>query len=156
MRPRIAVLEGSTSTYEEELERGFVPKNPGDAGIDLRAAQLTNVPYGQTVAIPLGVALQMPEGTVGWLTGRSSTVLSLGLLTHEGKIDAGYRGEVHAIVTALTRGVTISEGERVAQLVLLPLAVVMSKEYGEWEAVDRTDLEDSARGSMGLGSTGRR
>lgn len=134
--------------YSQELADGFGPKQPGDAGIDLRAVEDTHVGYRQTAKIPLGISFELPEDTVGWLTGRSSTALAFGLLSHEGKIDSGYRGEVHAIVTAIENSCHITRGERIAQLV-----VVKIERPTEWEIAEH--LGDTVRGKHGLGSTGR-
>lgn len=144
---RLQVLD--KDLYEQELSgEGFAPKQPGDAGIDLRAREDTQVGFQQTAKIPLGVAFQLPPFTVGWLTGRSSSTLSFGLLTHEGKIDSGYRGEVHAIVTALEHSCHIARGERIAQMVVVEILPPTS-----WLKVER--LEGTERGKKGLGSTGR-
>jgi len=82
------------------------------------------------------------------LTGRSSSSLEFGLLIHEGKIDSGYRGEVHCICTAQGSPTTIERGERIAQLVVLRIA-----DPDEWTLVKT--LIPSSRGDAGLGSTGR-
>lgn len=141
------------------MKAGFGPKKPGDAGIDLRAAERTEVGVRQTAVIPLGVAIEIPDETVGWLTGRSSSTLAFSVMCHEGKIDSAYRGEIHAIVTALERGVTINRGERIAQLVIVRIAspiaqpTIEVQDFGGWIIAD--DLHATERGEMGLGSTGR-
>jgi dUTP pyrophosphatase len=148
---RIQILD--SSAYQSELSGpGFRPKIQGDAGIDLRAAQTVDVPHNATIAVPLGVAVEISPGHVGWLTGRSSTALSWGCLTHAGIIDSGYRGELHCIMTALTRGVRVNKGERIAQLLVLP---IVSFDTKPWIIVDSID-SSTDRGSSGLGSTGRR
>lgn len=138
--------------YSKELEggEGFGPKKPGDAGIDLRSRETVEVPKGKTVAIPLGVAVELDFREVGWLTGRSTTALSYDILTHEGKIDSGYRGTIHCVCTALTRDVKVSRGERICQLV-----VVLIMPPTMWEIADFDDLSETERGALGLGSSGR-
>lgn len=133
--------------YRAERDSGFAPKRKGDAGIDLRSTETVEIGIKQTAKIPLGVAIEIPDGYVGWLTGRSSTVDAFGVLSHEGKIDAGYRGEIHAVITALERGCKIVRGERICQLVVLPIMEPI------WDEVD--SLSESERGEHGLGSTGR-
>jgi len=136
--------------YQAELSNGFQPSYPGDAGIDLRARENTVVSSGRTLKIPLGVVIAIPPGCVGWMTGRSSTALEQGLFTHEGKIDAGYRGEVHAFVTAQRGSKVIRRGDRIAQLV-----VVRIERAENWEVSDGVrELGESTRGERGLGSTG--
>lgn len=139
--------------YTDELgDRGFGPRKPGDAGVDLRSTETRKIGHRETAKIGLGVAIALPFNTVGWLTGRSSTALTLGLLTHEGKIDAGYRGQIHAILTALDGDCVINRGERIAQLVIVRICPPLDV-FSHWEIVQK--LDNSERGSYGLGSTGR-
>lgn len=154
---KIKILD--KALYEQEISAGFAPKQPGDAGIDLRATEDVEISIRQTAKIPLGVAVEIPVGTVGWLTGRSSSTLAFGLMTHEGKIDAGYRGEIHAIVTALERGCHIARGERIAQLVVLPI-MTPDKMIDNLRVISHgwsieENLTETKRGKYGLGSTGR-
>lgn len=146
MAMRIHVLDDDL--YAAELSGGFGPRQPGDAGLDLRSAQNITIVPGTVWKIPLGVALELDGNQVGWLTGRSSLSLTYGLLTHEGKIDSGYRGEVHAIVQAFGRSVNISRGERIVQIV-----VVNIEPPSQWEVAQELTL--TQRGALGLGSTGR-
>jgi dUTP pyrophosphatase len=143
---RISVLD--EELYHDELQNGFRPKLKGDAGIDMRARETTTVQKDRTAVIPLGISIQIPEMCVGWLTGRSSTVTAFNLVSHEGKIDSGYRGEIHAMVTALERSVQIQRGERIAQLVVVRIAPPT-----EWHIT--SELGSTERGAHGLGSTGR-
>ena len=146
MNMRIKILD--RELYYNECRDGFAPQLDGDAGIDLRATEDREIGLRETATIPLGVAVELPEDSVGWLTGRSSSTLAFGVLSHEGKIDAGYRGEVHAMLTALERRVFIRRGERIAQLV-----VVRIHPPTGWEETD--NLSETLRGKAGLGSTGR-
>jgi dUTP pyrophosphatase len=147
----VQVLDAELYRAEKEAG-GFRPRHQHDAGIDLRSKVDIRVHAAETVKIPLGVAVDISPGYVGWMTGRSSTCLEFGLFTHEGKIDAGYRGEIHTFVTALGSPVDIKRGERVAQLVVV---AILDPEAvgGEWPIVE--DLGESERGLAGLGSTGR-
>lgn len=142
---------------EKLYESGIAPSYEGDAGIDLRARHDVVVHAGSTAKIPLGVSVAIPRGNVGWLTSRSTTALSFGLITHEGKIDSGYRGEIHAFVTAQGSPVKIERGERICQLVVLRIL-----EPHSWTFVESEDLMPTGeqegyrqRGDQGLGSTGR-
>lgn len=143
---KLRVWDYAKGVYDD---RAFTPAKPGDAGIDLRAAESLTVHAAQTVAIPLGISIEIPGGCVGWLTGRSSTALGRSLLTHEGKIDSGYRGELHCLVTALGSPVQVQKGDRICQL--LVLSCLNLEDYG-WQVVD--ELDPSERGADGLGSTG--
>jgi len=124
--------------------------HPGDAGLDLHAADTTTLQPGQRALVPCGIAIAIPEGHVGLVHPRSGLAVDHGLtlLNAPGTIDAGYRGEVKVLM--INHGdtpVEIRHGQRVAQLLLLPVAAVDVRE------VDRLDV--TSRGSGGFGSTGR-
>jgi dUTP pyrophosphatase len=124
--------------------------HPGDAGLDLHAADTTTLQPGQRALVPCGIAIAIPDGHVGLVHPRSGLAVDHGLtlLNAPGTIDAGYRGEVKVLL--INHGdtpVEIRHGQRVAQLLLLPVAAVDVRE------VDRLDV--TSRGSGGFGSTGR-
>jgi len=123
---------------------------PGDAGLDLRAGVDAEIAPGERGMIPTGLAVAIPEGHAGLVLPRSGLASRQGLTLANapGLIDAGYRGEIVCAVVNLDRKhpVKIARGDRIAQLVVVPLAVV------EPEAVD--ELPESARGADGFGSTG--
>jgi len=122
------------------------------AGVDLVAAvpgPLLLRP-GERAAVPTGIALALPEGYEAQVRPRSGLALKHGIavLNSPGTIDADYRGEILVILANLgTEPVTIARGERVAQLVVAPVARI------SWEPV--ATLPVSARGAQGFGSTGR-
>jgi len=125
---------------------------PGSAGCDLRAAiaeSLTLLPGGRTL-VPTGVAVAIPVGYEGQVRMRSGLAIRHGLclLNGPGTIDSDYRGEIQIILANLgTEPVTISRGERIAQLVIAPVT------RARWEAVD--ELPGTPRDSGGFGSTGK-
>jgi dUTP pyrophosphatase len=131
-------------------------KTDGAAGADLcahlppgsRAEGLTLRP-GERAAVATGLRLAIPMGFEGQVRARSSLARKgLMLPNAPGTIDADYRGEV--LVLLLNAGdapVTLSHGERIAQLVIVPVA------RARFELAE--DLGDTARGSGGFGSTGR-
>jgi dUTP pyrophosphatase len=122
--------------------------HPDDAGFDLYVAQNVYVQPGEFVDVRSGVAVQLPPGYWGMLTGRSSTLRKRGLLVNPGIIDNGYRGELFAGVWNLGQTtVRVHEGERLAQLI-----PIMGTD--EW-AMQRVDqLDQAERGTQGFGSTG--
>lgn len=131
------------------------PATPGSAGVDLRAAlekELTLEP-GERAAIPTGFALEIPPGYEGQIRGRSGLALRHGisLPNAPGTVDSDYRGEVHVIVQNGGREpFTLRRGERVAQLVVAPVALP------EWEEVPAGErLAATPRGPGGFGHTGR-
>jgi dUTP pyrophosphatase len=123
----------------------------GAAGADLRAAldePLTLPPAGRAL-VPTGLVLEIPSGFEGQVRARSGLALKQGLALANGvgTIDADYRGEVGVVVVNLGREpVTIARGERIAQLVIAPVARAAFAKADE--------LGDSSRGAAGFGSTG--
>ena len=122
------------------------------AGLDLCAAidKPIDVEPRARVAIPTGLALEIPPGFEGQLRPRSGLARDHGItLTNSpGTIDADYRGPVAVLV--INHGhetVTIENGQRIAQLVIAPVA------RAELAVVD--ELTDTKRGAGGFGSTGR-
>jgi dUTP pyrophosphatase len=125
---------------------------PGSAGCDLRAAlaaSLTLLPGARSL-VPTGIAVAIPAGFEGQVRMRSGLALKKGLslLNGPGTIDSDYRGEIGVILANLGgEPVTIERGERIAQLVIAPVA--------QAEIVEASELSDTARGAGGFGSTGR-
>lgn len=121
------------------------------AGMDLIAAldaPLTLAP-GERQIVPTGIAIALPEGLEGQVRPRSGLAAKQGItvLNAPGTVDADYRGEIGAILVNLGNDtVTINRGDRVAQLVIAPVARI------GWQVVDT--LPESVRGAGGFGSTG--
>jgi len=127
------------------------PMTAGAAGMDLTAALDAPVVLapGARAAVGTGLAMALPLGHEGQVRPRSGLARSHGVtvLNAPGTIDADYRGEL--IVLLINLGgepVTIAGGQRIAQLVVAPVASVTVAE------VDA--LPDTARGAGGFGSTG--
>lgn len=125
---------------------------PGSAGLDLSAAidEPVEVRQGEIVKIPTGVAIQLEPGYVCLLCGRSGLGAKHGVLMANGVgvVDSDYRGELAAYLTCLRKeGYTISPGERVAQMVILPVSTA--------QPVQVEVLDETQRGEGGFGSTGR-
>nr|WP_284252605.1 dUTP diphosphatase [Litorihabitans aurantiacus] len=122
----------------------------GDAGADLSARVDVELGPGERALVPTGVAIALPLGWVGLVHPRSGLAARSGVtvLNAPGTIDAGYRGEVAVILlnTDRTRSVTISRGDRIAQLVVQRVATA------RFDVVDQ--LPNAARGDGGFGSTG--
>jgi dUTP pyrophosphatase len=125
----------------------------GAAGLDLVAALADDAPLvlapGARAAVPTGLAVAIDEGFEGQVRARSGRALREGLavLNAPGTIDSDYRGELQVLLVNLgAEPVTVRRGERVAQLVIAPIARVEVRE----------DLEvgDTLRGVGGFGSSG--
>lgn len=125
--------------------------HPGDAGLDLRAAEAADLPPGERVAVGTGIAIELPEGTVGLVHPRSGLARrhGVGMVNAPGTIDAGYRGEVVVLLINHDprEAVRIERGDRIAQLLVQRIEAV--------GVVEVDELGQSTRGDGGFGSTGR-
>ena len=122
------------------------------AGFDLAAALDAPVMLAprQRAAIATGLAFAIPAGFEGQVRARSGRALAegLALVNAPGTIDADYRGEIKVILINLgEQPITIKPGDRIAQLVIAPVARA--------ELVEVETLEHSARSDGGFGHTGR-
>jgi len=123
---------------------------PGDAGLDLRASEAVTLEPGERRLVPTGLAVAIPEGYAGFVLPRSGLAMQKGVtvLNAPGLIDSGYRGELKVLlINHGAEAVGIERGERIAQLVVQPVARA--------RLVEEERLPDSARGEGGFGSTGR-
>ena len=123
----------------------------GSAGIDLfnNTDKAFTIKPNESVYVPTGMFVEIPDGYVGLLFARGSLGYKYGctLTNSVGVIDSDYRGEVMARITNISQEPhTIEAGERCVQLVIVP---VPDTEYVEEE------LSDTERGISGFGSTGR-
>jgi dUTP pyrophosphatase len=123
------------------------------AGMDLRAAVPEDAPLtlrpGSRFMVPTGLAFALPEGYEAQVRPRSGLAAKHGVtcLNTPGTIDADYRGEVKVILVNLgEEDFVIRRGDRIAQLVIAPVV------QARWAEV--AELEDTARGTGGFGSTG--
>ncbi len=125
--------------------------HPGDAGLDLYAAEGCELAPGERASVPTGLAVAVPPGCVGLVHPRSGLAARHGLaiVNAPGTIDAGYRGEVRVLLVNLdpSQPVKIERGDRIAQLVV--------QRVEEVEVVEVTEFDATPRGEGGFGSTGR-
>ena len=124
--------------------------NPGDAGLDLRAAEPALLGPGERASIGTGVAVEIPAGHAGLVLPRSGLGHKHGIVLGNlvGLIDADYQGPL--MISCWNRSeqpFTIEPGERIAQLVFVPVA------RATFEVV--SDFAPSARGEGGFGISGR-
>ena len=120
-----------------------------DAGLDLYAAETLTLAPGARALVPTGIALAIPPGFAGLVLPRSGLALRHGvtILNTPGLIDAGYRGEIKALLINLGQEpVTLKRGERIAQIVIQRVEHVTLTPVPE--------LTPTARGAGGFGSTG--
>ena len=118
-----------------------------DAGLDLYATEDAVIFRHGSHTFDTGVHVQIPEGYVGFLKSKSGLNVNQGIQS-AGVIDCGYTGSIRAKLYNHGRGmVHIKKGQKISQLVLLPIITP------ELELVD--SLEETERGNGGFGSTGK-
>lgn len=133
-------------------EEAVVPSraHAGDAGLDLHACEAAHLGPGERWSIGTGIAVEIPEGHAGLVLPRSGLAREHGiaLVNAPGLIDAGYRGEVRVLLLNTDRSdpFLIESGDRIAQLLITP--------FVEATPVEVAELESTARGEGGFGSSG--
>jgi len=121
----------------------------GSAGMDLRADEAFTLAPGERRLVPTGLAVEIPPGHEGSVRPRSGLALrhGIGMVNAPGTVDSDYRGELAVILVNHGQApVSFLRGDRIAQLVLAPVA------RAELELVEA--LSDTGRGGGGFGSTG--
>ena len=137
--------------FKKLVPEAVVPRqaHPGDAGIDLVSMEKRTIPAGGRALVRTGLAVEIPVGFEGQVRPRSGLALKRGVtvLNAPGTIDSGYRGEIGVILANFgTDSFAIEPGDRIAQLVIAPVANV---------AVEvAVELSETERGGGGFGSTG--
>ncbi len=121
----------------------------GDAGLDLSACERVELGPGERAAVGTGLSVAIPEGHAGFVQPRSGLAARHGIavLNSPGLVDAGYRGELKVVLLNTDRRepFVVEPGMRIAQLVVVPVALPEPKEVAE--------LPDSERGEKGFGSS---
>ena len=144
-----------------------------DSGFDLYADEDATLAYGETKAIATNIALELPDGYMADVRPRSGLTRDTALRVHYGTVDAGYRGgigiicenvdnlykvkaidnKLHAIITGdkdailtYNTAIEIKKGDKIAQLVIQKIPDI--------ELIEADELNDTARGAGGFGSTG--
>lgn len=137
--------------FKKLVPEAVVPRqaHPGDAGFDLVSMEKRTIPAGGRALVRTGLAVEIPVGFEGQVRPRSGLALKRGVtvLNAPGTIDSGYRGEIGVILANFgTDSFAIEPGDRIAQLVIAPVANV---------AVEvAVELSETERGGGGFGSTG--
>lgn len=119
------------------------------AGLDLYCPFHIKVPADSQKKIPLGIAVEIPKGHMGLLVPRSSmSKTPLRCANSVGIIDADYRGEISIAYENIScSDYMIFRGDRIAQLIIIPIAVV--------DVEEAQTLSETERGAGGYGSTGK-
>ena len=124
----------------------------GSAGLDLRACltEPVTLKKGEHALIPTGLAVKVEDGFAAMLFARSGLAIKhgIGLLNGVGVVDSDYRGEIRVgVINQFEEAYTIEPGERIAQMVVMPVSLA--------PVVEVDDLDETDRGAGGFGSTGR-
>ena len=126
----------------------------GSAGLDLCACidEPVTLEGGDTAVIPTGIAIALPSADYGaFVFPRSGIAVKhgIGLLNSVGVIDSDYRGEIMVgVINQVKEAYTIQPGDRIAQMVIMPVSMMPVEEVAE--------LDDTDRGAGGFGSTGKK
>ncbi len=125
----------------------------GSLGMDLSAAlsEPVVIKPGERVAVPTGIAIQIPDGWGAFVFPRSGLSLKSGITMCNcvGVIDTDYTGELKAaVINVSDKEFTVNSGDRIAQLVFLP---VEKARLVSAEELDNTDRGDGGFGSTGIG-----
>lgn len=131
-------------------KNAFMPDraHEADAGYDLKSPVKCRLYAGEAVVIDTGVHVQIPEGFVGMLKSKSGLNVKHDIVG-EGVIDSGYTGSIRVkLYNHGKESYVIEVGDKISQLVLLPIITP------ELEVAD--SLEATDRGNNGFGSTGRK
>jgi dUTP pyrophosphatase len=132
-------------------ERATLPSRAyeGDAGLDLSACERVELGPGERALVGTGLTVAIPDGHAGFVQPRSGLAARHGItvLNTPGLVDAGYRGELKVVLLNTDRNerFVVEPGMRIAQLVVVPVALPEPKEVPE--------LPESSRGEKGFGSS---
>ncbi|MBR5774536.1 MAG: dUTP diphosphatase [Clostridia bacterium] len=137
-------------------ENAIIPKRAteGSAGMDLYACidAPIEIKLGERVMVPTGIAIALPDANlVALIFARSGLAVKKGinLSNSVGVVDSDYRGEVQVgLINQSQETYTLEAGERIAQMVIMPVALPVIEEVAE--------LDSTERGEGGFGSTGRK
>ncbi len=135
------------------VDHAMLPKyaHPGDAGLDLFAAEAITLAAGGSGIVKTGISIELPEGTEAQVRPRSGLALkhAVTVLNSPGTVDEGYRGEVGVImINHGKEDFHIEQGMKIAQMLVKPVYTV--------EVAEVDELSDTSRGEGGFGSTGKR
>jgi dUTP pyrophosphatase len=134
-------------TFEKLHEDAVIPhyQTIGSVGLDLHSIEATSIEAGKRAIVGTGLRMHLPQGVEGQIRPRSGLAAKYGItvLNSPGTIDSDYEGEVKIILYNTGDSTfSIEKGDRIAQLVLSPVAI------------DTALVLDNTRADQGFGSTG--
>ncbi|HEY1037660.1 MAG TPA: dUTP diphosphatase [Candidatus Paceibacterota bacterium] len=121
----------------------------GDAGFDLYVPESITLQPGDRKTVPLGIAMEIPDGYVGLMFDKSSLSHKYGLKTFGNVIDSGYRGEIHAgLMNQSDKAYTLEAGQKIIQMLVMPVERA--------QIIEVEELNETTRGAGAFGSTGEK
>ncbi len=123
----------------------------GAAGMDVRSADSFVLEPGERLLVPTGFAIALPNGYEAQIRPRSGLAVKHGItvLNAPGTIDSDYRGEIKVpLINHGKSSFRVTKGDRIAQMVIAPVTHVVF--------LEAQNLDETARGSAGFGSSGVR
>lgn len=148
----MGMIERMILKVERLTETAKLPERnkSGDMGYDLFADEDITLRTDKQATIKTGIAIELPLGYGAFLVGRSGLTSRTLFRVNLGVIDNGYRGELQIMNDVINKGTKeefeVKQGEKIAQLVVLPIF--------DGEVVEVDALSDSDRGDKGFGSSG--
>lgn len=131
-----------------EAENVPIKSHLDDAGFDLRSVEPGVIPAGRHAVFNTGTSFDIPSGYFGMVCDRSGLAANHGITTLAGIIDSGYLGQVKVVLfNTGDLGYEIKKGDKIAQLVILPVPDI--------KMVSVRKFRETDRGTGGFGSTGR-
>lgn len=127
-----------------------VKNQDGDMGYDIFSDEDITLTTNKKDKISTGIAIELPKGYGAFLVGRSGLTSKTLLRINLGVIDNGYRGELHIMNDIIYKGsnetVRVEKGDKIAQLIVLPIF--------DGDVVEVDDVSETDRGDKGFGSSG--
>lgn len=121
-------------------------RNLNGAGLDLFTAEDALIPQFSNLIIKTDIAIEIPEGFVGLIKGRSGVSFKHNIIIHNGVIDANYRGNLGILVHNLnTKKIEIKKGKRIAQILIIPIITP--------KILIVQNISETDRGTKGFGSS---
>lgn len=127
-----------------------VKNQDGDMGYDIFSDEDITLTTNHKRKIKTGIAIELPKGYGAFVVGRSGLTSKTLLRVNLGVIDNGYRGELHIMNDIIYKGsnetVRIEKGDKIAQMIILPIF--------DGEVVEVDEVSETDRGDKGFGSSG--
>ena len=121
--------------------------HPGDAGLDIYSCENCIIKSNERYLVSTGLSIELPEGYVAFIKDKSGVAYKGGLTHMAGVIEYTYRGEYKILLFNTSKDdYLIKKGDKIAQIVILPVATAEIEEVSE--------LSETKRGAGDFGSTG--